>query len=441
MNVSEKIAAIEARLEAATNLQERIDALADLGWKYLDVDTQKSRELSEQALELSTTGEYETEHYRRGWLHSQRNIGDCLAVTGDYARAMPIAIELLAEAQSEPADPLIQGHALKILGYCFFRLGDYSRALEHNYETLKIADEHGFDELRPRALDSIAFINTALGKTAEAISFSEQAAAQCPDDLPWQASGLNNLAFQYFESGDCEKALVHARESLRICKSNDIERVMSYVLDTLGQIYQKKGEIQTAIEYYEEAVDCARRTDMKAAEIDALRNLGVVCNIVGGQEEASLEYLRRGLALAEEADAKPQLILCHESLSNILAGRGEFEKALDHHRKLANLERVVFSERAEQRTNALQVLHDTETAQKEAEIHRLKNIELQEALDNVKLLSGLLPICAWCKRVRNDDGYWDQIEMYVDKHSEAEFSHSMCPECFEKERSKKPEPA
>ncbi len=55
--------------------------------------------------------------------------------------------------------------------------------------------------------------------------------------------------------------------------------------------------------------------------------------------------------------------------------------------------------------------------------------ELQEALTRVKQLSGLLPICASCKKIRNDEGYWEQIEVYVGKHSEAEFSHGLCPEC------------
>lgn len=58
--------------------------------------------------------------------------------------------------------------------------------------------------------------------------------------------------------------------------------------------------------------------------------------------------------------------------------------------------------------------------------------ELKDALKRVKTLSGLLPICASCKRIRDDKGYWNQIESYIRGHSEAEFSHSMCPECSKK---------
>ena len=55
--------------------------------------------------------------------------------------------------------------------------------------------------------------------------------------------------------------------------------------------------------------------------------------------------------------------------------------------------------------------------------------ELQEALAKVKTLSGLPPICASCKKIRDDKGYWNQIESYIGKHSDAQFSHGICPDC------------
>jgi len=59
-------------------------------------------------------------------------------------------------------------------------------------------------------------------------------------------------------------------------------------------------------------------------------------------------------------------------------------------------------------------------------------IELKSALEKVKKLSGLLPICSFCKNIRDDKGYWNRIENYIREHSEAEFSHGLCPECANK---------
>ncbi len=57
---------------------------------------------------------------------------------------------------------------------------------------------------------------------------------------------------------------------------------------------------------------------------------------------------------------------------------------------------------------------------------------MQDSIAKVKLLSGLLPICTKCKDIRNDKGYYEQIEKYISEHSEAEFSHSICPKCAKK---------
>lgn len=57
---------------------------------------------------------------------------------------------------------------------------------------------------------------------------------------------------------------------------------------------------------------------------------------------------------------------------------------------------------------------------------------LEEALARVKQLQGLLPICSYCKKIRDDQNYWQQVESYIAEHSQAQFSHSICPDCYEK---------
>lgn len=73
----------------------------------------------------------------------------------------------------------------------------------------------------------------------------------------------------------------------------------------------------------------------------------------------------------------------------------------------------------------------TQLKQSEEERERLIQ-ELQEALANIKTLSGMLPICASCKKIRDDKGYWNQIETYIRAHSGVNFTHGICPECSEK---------
>lgn len=75
------------------------------------------------------------------------------------------------------------------------------------------------------------------------------------------------------------------------------------------------------------------------------------------------------------------------------------------------------------------IFHDI-TESRIAEIAKEKAIsELQKALEEIKTLQGIVPICASCKKIRDDNGFWEQVESYISKHSHAQFSHSICPEC------------
>lgn len=66
------------------------------------------------------------------------------------------------------------------------------------------------------------------------------------------------------------------------------------------------------------------------------------------------------------------------------------------------------------------------------EQERILNERIKEAVANIKTLSGLIPICSSCKKIRHDDGYWQQLESYIQSHSELQFSHGICPECMKK---------
>lgn len=96
-----------------------------------------------------------------------------------------------------------------------------------------------------------------------------------------------------------------------------------------------------------------------------------------------------------------------------------------------NLEKKVQQKSAE-------ILEKNKLLQQEIESKKIINREnekligqLQDALNNIKTLSGMLPICSKCKNIRDDKGYWNKIEVYIQNHSETLFSHSICPDCVE----------
>ena len=80
-----------------------------------------------------------------------------------------------------------------------------------------------------------------------------------------------------------------------------------------------------------------------------------------------------------------------------------------------------------QETRALETL--AQQAMTLLEYRRVSR-DLSEALSQVKVLSGLIPICAWCKQVRDDDGYWHEVDRYIATHTGADITHGICPECL-----------
>ena len=102
---------------------------------------------------------------------------------------------------------------------------------------------------------------------------------------------------------------------------------------------------------------------------------------------------------------------------------GYIIKPISNKELLARVQAMVRIKRAE---NALR--------EKEREQQELI-LKLQEALAEIKTLKGFIPICASCKKVRDDEGYWNQLEAYISKRTDAVFSHGLCPECADKYRA------
>jgi len=115
-------------------------------------------------------------------------------------------------------------------------------------------------------------------------------------------------------------------------------------------------------------------------------------------------------------------------------GEGNFESPieLDSNDELS----VLAGELDLMRNDLKENYEKIQSQNEELEQHRERLEEMvDEALSEITTLSGLLPICSYCKKVRDDKGYWEQIESYIEEHSDAEFSHGMCPDCLKRELS------
>lgn len=141
------------------------------------------------------------------------------------------------------------------------------------------------------------------------------------------------------------------------------------------------------------------------------------------------------LATSAKATGKGDYSQCIESTSQdeigtLASAFNQMNRDLaEYYNKMEELVKIRTLELAQVNRELKNEIADRGAIEKERE--RLIS-ELQNSLEKVKMLSGLLPICASCKKIRDDQGYWNQIESYIRDHSEANFSHSVCPECMTK---------
>jgi HAMP domain-containing protein len=122
--------------------------------------------------------------------------------------------------------------------------------------------------------------------------------------------------------------------------------------------------------------------------------------------------------------------------ASIKIGRGDFAAEVQAQSRDEVGELAKAFEGMRKNLNAtMNELRDEISVRKKAEDEREKVIgELKKAIAEIKTLSGLLPICSYCKKIRDDSGYWTQVESYISDHSGAVFTHGYCPECEAKVR-------
>lgn len=182
---------------------------------------------------------------------------------------------------------------------------------------------------------------------------------------------------------------------------------------------------------------------------DAPINVEVVLGILWRDEQLALKVARTGAEVLEAVQAElPDLILLDIGLPDL--DGYTICRRLKADPRSANIPIIFLTSRDEPEDVArgfeaggvdyitkpfealeLQARVTCHLAQKRwSDAERALIAELEAALANVRTLSGLIPICAWCKQVRDDQGFWQQVESYVAEHSRAEFSHSVCPDCL-----------
>lgn len=309
-----------------------------------------------------------------------------------------------------------------------------------------------------------------MGKLDEALQY-HQAALRLREKTGVKsaiADGYHGLGEIYYYQHDYPKALEYFQKALQLRKEARASLGIASLMKYVGLIHLEQGDIKKGRNYLLGALSLARKSKQPNIEKEVLGKIAEIYLDAQDYKKAS-DYFHRYIAISDS--------IINFEISNRITSylvNTEIEKQQKEKELLAQEKRITELELAQQksvknillilivpallilagfwilyrqksRDNRLlreknaQVLRAHQQLQEEiTERERIEKEhetligELKESLSQIKTLSGLIPICAHCKKIRNDQGYYEQLEKYIMDHSDAVFSHGICPECMEK---------
>jgi len=255
-------------------------------------------------------------------------------------------------------NPYMEGWSFYNLGMGYHEWGDFSRALEYYQHGLKI-----FEKLESRQAEDEDHKYNELGK----------------------GRALTGIGTAYQSLGQYKKSLPYHQQSLEIFRKHDNKIGESRALNDLGTANQNLGDYQKALEYHRQSLKIREKIGNRQAECTSLINLGYTY-LELDQIPRALEMLKKAIDLAEQIKAKPRVFQANRALSEVYQRMGDAEKALFHYKKYHEMKEQVSGDDTNARLKNLQINYEVESAEKIADIERLKNVELKNKNTELKKL-------------------------------------------------------
>ncbi len=366
---------LKARLEAlpGDDSPERVDLLVQLARAISIHDPSRARQTSRSALDMSRRLGYD-----KGIAYSLYNIGFGEYLRSDHEKAMALLLEseqLMKSLEEENGLGLTRG----IMAGVHLSLGDYENALSCSFEALKVHRRTGDRFNEAWILQGIGGGYKEMGDYPRALQYHEEALEMFKElglDVG-RARALSGMGSVHQSLKEFNRAQDYHRRSLEIFRQAKNDLGESRALNDLGVILQETGDFENSHEHHLRALELREKFGNKQAISTSLINLGNLLVAEGNSEEA-LDIVLRALDIAEEIKAKPRIFQAHRVLSDICFGMDDPGAALVHYKIYQQVKEQVVGDQANSRFKNLEVGFEMDRAEQEAEISRLKNVELKE---------------------------------------------------------------
>lgn len=338
------------------------------------VDARKARVFALEARELARRA---GDEWRRAEaLHWEgRALGHLL----EHDAALAAFREALAITETQ-RDDATRAKLLRAIGFTCEALGDFSLALDHLHHALEIDEAAGNAAGRAATLRTIGIVYSKSGDPETGLDYFERSLAICKqeDDDVGRAKVLNDIGVSLNDLRRHEESLAVLTDALELFRKAGFTLNQSGVMANLGLTLEKLGRTTEAEATLAEALALSEATGYGRGVIEARLSLGRIAAAQGRTDDAQAQ-LSTAVAEAERCHLQRLAYECHEALAALHEKRGEYREALLHHQRFHTFERAVLSEMSGRQMKLLQMRYPVAAAQREAQIRRLRRVELAHA--------------------------------------------------------------
>jgi putative nucleotidyltransferase with HDIG domain len=269
----------------------------------------------------------------------------------------------------------------KIQGVSHAHKGDYEKALEYSLKALAIYEDTNDSTALSSTLNTIGIIYRNRKDFKKALEYYTRSLEirEKTGNKKGIATTTNNIGILYHDINEYEKALKFAEKSLASFTELEDDLGIATSYNNMGTLLKSQGNLDTAQEYYMKAYEIFKRIGYNTGYSAACNNLGEILTFKGEFNQSEL-YLNDALNTAIEIGVRDRELTAYKNLSTLYAEKDDYKEALRYYRKYSELSQKVFSEESTRNMVQLQIRFETERKKKEAEIYRLKNIELQNEI-------------------------------------------------------------
>ncbi|MBN1327211.1 MAG: tetratricopeptide repeat-containing sensor histidine kinase [Candidatus Cloacimonetes bacterium] len=354
---------------------DKLQYLVELANIYIKVsDYREALKYIEQALELSR--EQSNKIYISRCLHT---IGFIHKKMNNYRKALKFYEESL-QLSRVLEDKRTSAADYNNIGIVFKEMGDYEKALSFYFKSLKLREEIGDEDDMANVINNIGIVYNLSGDTDKALEyFNRSLKLRMKSGIEDQiAASYNNLGNLYLKIKEFDKALVNYSKSLDLKRAIGDKEGLAITLNNIGVIHKILKDYDKALEYHKESLHLKEEIGDESGIISTLINISNIY-LALKQYEFAFSFVDRALKLARKYRKKRMIMECYETYSQLYSKKREYKSALDYSRKFMTLKESIMSQETRNKIAEMRTRHELESKEKEAEIYKLKNIELDKA--------------------------------------------------------------